>query len=486
MTSGFGGAHDLGGISILEKVGPIPEGRVYTFWEKRLHALLIQLVAGKHISVDEFRRAIEGLEPTMYSSLTYYEKWAAAITTILIERKVISRSEVDRALGPLPKEVPTSELFRVGDIVYVRPETTTRRWRKPHLRVPGYIYGCKGTVVDIVGVFTDPAYSAFRETSPPQPLYRVRIDAKEVWGCVPHTVQTIEADIFHPWLTKDKITQKNASPSSRGTNNASADRVTVEQKAVESEASSPPLPLQWLGEAIVDICIQKGFVTSDSLRSGVEKLDNLGIDMLGSRLVARAWVDEEFKKLLLRDAAKAAEVLGIVTSNYSSKPTTTTNSTAHHHHNDHHHHDHNHDHHHDHGIVDVSVHPDAPPHYPHGHTVLKVLENTPTVHHVVVCTLCSCYPTALLGLAPDWYKSKSYRSRVVLDPRGVLKEFGLVLPEGVEVRVVDSTAELRYLVLPIRPQGTEGWGEEELRRIISRDSMIGVTIPSIENARSKL
>ena len=106
-----------------------------------------------------------------------------------------------------------------------------------------------------------------------------------------------------------------------------------------------------------------------------------------------------------------------------------------------------------------------------------VAENTERVHHLVVCTLCSCYPTWLLGRPPDWYKSLTYRSRAVVDPRGVMREFGLELEPGVEVMVLDSTADVRYLVLPQRPEGTEGWSEEELARLVTRDSMVGVSGP---------
>ena len=110
-------------------------------------------------------------------------------------------------------------------------------------------------------------------------------------------------------------------------------------------------------------------------------------------------------------------------------------------------------------------------------TVLTVVENTERVHNLVVCTLCSCYPLPILGLSPDWYKSLAYRSRAVREPRSVLTEFGTELPDNVEVRVHDSTADLRYMVLPCRPAGTEGWGEEELRELVTRDSMIGVRLP---------
>ena len=112
-----------------------------------------------------------------------------------------------------------------------------------------------------------------------------------------------------------------------------------------------------------------------------------------------------------------------------------------------------------------------------GPTRLAVVENTAQVHNVIVCTLCSCYPRGLLGLPPDWYKSRAYRSRVVREPRAVLAEFGTALSDGMQVRVHDSTAELRYLVLPQRPAGTEGWDEDRLATIVTRDCMIGVTVP---------
>jgi len=111
-------------------------------------------------------------------------------------------------------------------------------------------------------------------------------------------------------------------------------------------------------------------------------------------------------------------------------------------------------------------------------TVLHVVENTASVHNMIVCTLCSCYPKPLLGIPPDWYKSFAYRSRAVIEPRAVLAEFGVAIPENVEVRVHDSTADLRYLVLPARPEGTEGWDEAKLAAIVSRDAMIGTAIPT--------
>jgi Nitrile hydratase, alpha chain len=147
----------------------------------------------------------------------------------------------------------------------------------------------------------------------------------------------------------------------------------------------------------------------------------------GARLVARAWVDPAFRERLLADAREAALELGLE---------------------------------------------------PGQSSVLVALENTDRVHHLVVCTLCSCYPKWLLGPPPDWYKSLPYRSRAVSDPRGVLAEFGLELAYDVEVRVVDSTSDVRYLVVPRRPKGTDGMSEDELAALVTRDSMIGVAHPA--------
>jgi nitrile hydratase len=174
--------------------------------------------------------------------------------------------------------------------------------------------------------------------------------------------------------------------------------------------------------AIQSLLIEKGLVTADEVRRAVEDMDSR-TPALGAKVVARAWVDPAFKARLLTDAKAAVTELGIDTGTLST---------------------------------------------------LVAIENTEKLHNVVVCTLCSCYPRPILGVPPDWYKSLNYRSRVVVDPRGVLKEFGLELEQEVEVRVYDSTADMRYLVIPARPAGTEGLSEEDLARLVTRDSIIGV------------
>ena len=178
-------------------------------------------------------------------------------------------------------------------------------------------------------------------------------------------------------------------------------------------------------EAIQALLIEKGILTADEVRRAIEDMDSR-TPAQGVRVVAKAWVDPAFKARLLANPKAAVAELGI----------------------------------------DLGV----PPRLP----TLVVVENTADLHHVVVCTLCSCYPRMLLGRPPDWYKSLNYRARVVADPRGVLREFGLQLEAHVEVRVLDSTADMRYLVIPRRPGGTEGMSEAELAGLVTRDSMIGV------------
>lgn len=173
--------------------------------------------------------------------------------------------------------------------------------------------------------------------------------------------------------------------------------------------------------AVRGLLIGKGIVTADEVRRAVEDMDGR-TPLQGARIVAKAWTDPQFRRLLLSDGNAACQALGI-----------------------------------DEGVYK-----------------LVVVENTDAVHNVIVCTLCSCYPRWLLGLPPDWYKSRNYRSRVINEPRDVLREFGTEIANGTVVRVHDSTADMRYLVLPKRPPGTEGWSEDKLAALVTRDSMIGV------------
>ena len=177
-----------------------------------------------------------------------------------------------------------------------------------------------------------------------------------------------------------------------------------------------------------ELLVEKGILTNAQVEAEVENMRSRTPER-GAKVVARAWIDPGFKERLLKNGTKACEELGL----------------------------------------------DVPA------LKLVAVENTPQTHNAIVCTLCSCYPRMLLGIPPDWYKSRNYRSRMVREPRAVLAEFVLKLLERVQIRVHDSTADMRYIVLPMRPAGTEGWSEDRLAALVNRDSMIGVAVPKGPN-----
>jgi nitrile hydratase len=181
-------------------------------------------------------------------------------------------------------------------------------------------------------------------------------------------------------------------------------------------------------QALEALLAERGLVSTDAIDAVVELYENDIGPQNGARVVARAWVDERYRERLLHSATEAIAELGFGGAEGDN---------------------------------------------------MVVVENTAHVHNVIVCTLCSCYPWPVLGLPPNWYKSAPYRARVVAEPRAVLREFGLERGDAVEIRVWDSSAEVRYLVLPQRPEGTDGWSEEQLAAIVTRDSMIGTALPAV-------
>jgi len=187
---------------------------------------------------------------------------------------------------------------------------------------------------------------------------------------------------------------------------------------------TPCSEYQVMAQALEELLLAKGLITAEAMRQGLEAIDAPN-PADGARLVARCWVDPAFEARMVQSVNAAAKELGLNL----------------------------------------------------GQTPIHALKDTPQVHHVIVCTLCSCYPSVLLGEKPDWYKSRAYRSRVVREPRTVLEAFGTHLPDHIEVRVQDSTAEHRYIVIPVRPEGTEGMAEAELAACVTRDCLIGVALP---------
>jgi len=192
----------------------------------------------------------------------------------------------------------------------------------------------------------------------------------------------------------------------------------------QEKDEGPPSEHEIMSRAMQELLEEKGLITSEQVRRRMELFEQ-EFPQRGSRVVAHAWADPAFRKRLLADGKAACAQWGL----------------------------------------DLEA------------DRLIAVENTPQVHNVVVCTLCSCYPRALLGMPPTWYKSESYRRRVVREPRAVLKEFGTLIPGHVSIRVHDSNADMRYVVVPMRPSGTEGWSEEQLASILTRDTLIGVALP---------
>ena len=198
------------------------------------------------------------------------------------------------------------------------------------------------------------------------------------------------------------------------------------------DREGPPSDFEVMSRAMQELLEAKGVVTAEDIRRRIELFEE-DFPHRGGRIVAHAWTDPEYKKRLLADGRAACAEMGVQLEAER----------------------------------------------------LIAVENTPDVHNVIVCTLCSCYPRALLGMPPTWYKSRNYRSRVVFEPRAVLREFGTELPENVTVRVHDSNADMRYVVIPIRPKGTEGWSEERLAGLLTRDTLVGVTVPQAPETGKK-
>jgi nitrile hydratase len=193
------------------------------------------------------------------------------------------------------------------------------------------------------------------------------------------------------------------------------------------EESSGITEFEVMEQAIRELLIEKGILSASQIQKQIDDMDSR-TPVMGQKIIARAWTDPEYKQRLISDPNSAFAEMGVTRLDENPE--------------------------------------------------VVVVENTPDRHNVIVCTLCSCYPRVVLGMPPAWYKKRAYRSRVVKEPRKVLEEFGTELPDNVKIEVHDSTADMRYLVLPMRPDGTEGWSSEQLETLVTRDSMIGVKVPS--------
>ena len=443
------GHHDLGGMAGLMNA-PVPPDEPLAAWELEAHALYACLAKNGVFSTDEARRTIEAFPAKAYSDWGYYEKFSAASSLLLREKGRIAPGELEECLyGELVETAASS--FESGEQVRVRAENSHRTtWRRPHLRTPGYLFGATGVVERFCGDFADPSLLAYGITcAPTLPLYRVSFRLGELWSEVEtdEADTSITVDLYSSWLERCDAAsptgdvchdEERVTINAPGYHHSHAHshehdhehghehgtRQQIERAACEAEG--PPRPGSAVHEALKRLVLDKKLVSAEQLRQTADGLECAGQTLPGATLIAAAWVDDAFKQRLLSDANTAAAECGVVASN-----------------------------------------PNAP-------TKLVVVENDAATHNLIVCTLCSCYPASLLGPSPLWYRSSAYRARAVRRPRRMLEEeFGLTLDPQTRLAVHDSTADLRFIVLPRRPPHTDGWTQAELRGLVTRDAMLG-------------
>mmetsp|Transcript_11614 Transcript_11614/g.32724 ORF Transcript_11614/g.32724 Transcript_11614/m.32724 type:complete len:472 (+) Transcript_11614:40-1455(+) len=460
--SGANGPHDVGGVKDLPFKTMDPDGqelvippktdrqRPFEYYEAEVSAV-ISVVRRKHTCVaptwDVMRRHIESLPTNVYSSTTYYERWAIAFFLELFASPLpITQADLACKLGIGTSDSDNAPHFSTGDAVQVLREDGPIFWQKPHLRTPGYIFGKRGIVERFCGRYEQPELLAFGIKGARQPLYRVRFRQRDLWPAYDGMPDdTVDVELYQPWLAVAPATDASRAheeqPDSKRhkhSHEASGrrqehdghshhhdhqheERSVVEQRAVDKE--SRPGPFRRMAEALKACVCDAGLASAAEITAEIEKQDMSNFSFrLGAQVVARAWKDGSFKARLLADGRAALAEMGIDGLAFEQ---------------------------------------------------LVVVENTECVHNLVVCTLCSCYPSQLLGKPPDWYKSRSYRARAVCEPRSVLSEFGVALDDKVTVRVHDSTADMRYLVLPMAPACVDTADEEKLMSLVKRDSMVG-------------
>lgn len=408
----------------------------YAYWEQQVDAALYLLSRKGLMNVHMLRKGVESIDKGNYQKLSYYERWAISMAKHCLESGVLTQEDFNRRYGA-PLQSTDEQLFHPGDQVRVHHENYATRWIKPHLRTPGYLYGKVGTIERCCGSFPNPEHFAYdlKDTKDHrQPLYRVRFHQHDIWDEYDGGADdTIDVEIYQHWLTPASATDPLVEEKSHVHHDHDHEhdhdhdhdhvheaRAQVEQTAVDREGTARPA--QHLAESLISALLDKNVFTSDELRKQIETNQMAGTEQRGAQVVVEAWLNPDFRARLLQDGKNTiAQFLNMEMS-----------------------------------------------------ANIVAVENTEHVHNLVVCTLCSCYPRQLLGLPPGWYKSRSYRARAPRSPRAVLKEFGTTIPEHVQIRVHDSTADLRYLVIPRRPASTENWTREQLLPIVTRDSMVGV------------
>ena len=332
MASVNNGPHDVGGKSVDIPLDVTTDPPLQ-HWEYSTHALLIALSTKSPplMSTDELRRSVEGLEENAYKNWSYYAKWGAAMANILLERGVISETELNTTMfGSVDSNLSDIKPFSEGDIVRVYEEDNRSRWRKPHLRCPGYVFGKVGQVVRYIGQFEDPSLLAFRGKGPKQHLYTVAFTWGELWAAPceldkAHVQDTITLEVYHSWLSKIKEpvhSEEMKLPHTSHSTGDSSPKRTKRAKIVDTDSGHNhghvhesredvetialdreglPNPGEMVSEALLRLLYSKNIVTPSEIRQIIENIDSAGKELSGAKLVVKSWLDPAFKERLLSD-----------------------------------------------------------------------------------------------------------------------------------------------------------------------------------------
>jgi nitrile hydratase len=471
------GVHDVGGMHGFGPIVREPDEPVFrAAWEGRVRAMMTQAEPALFRSAHGGRFAIEAVEPVRHLAASYWERWLAALELGLLARGLTTREElaarvahfaahpeaplaspVDAARGPRGSvrrgaagttgasstvvargaaepsshRPPALPRYQTGEEVRTRDMNPAG-----HTRLPRYARGHRGEVVRVSPAAPVPDRVVGGLLPVPLPVYTVRFSARELWGPQGHPNDTVDVDVWESYLEPpDDPGQPEPLEPSRAADHDGLPDGDPEPAGELSRYGAINAAGPWwnggllpppaaLARALESLLVELGLADSAAVDERVAQLERAGAvaPPPAARLVTRAWRDGAFRERLLADANAAAAEVGI----QAAQPTV-------------------------------------------------VLEDSGRVHHVVVCTLCSCM-NLLIGRKPGWYTSLAYRASVVRGPRAVLRELGLALPEDVAVRVQDTTAETRYLVLPRRPAGSERYGEEQLAALVTAEALLGVAV----------
>ncbi len=420
------GIHDLGGKQGFGAVQREADEPVFhERWEARVLGIRLLGDGGTALNIDHFRHGIERIDPVAYLTHGYYGRWLGGLETRLVEAGVLDTATITRRaieIGASANDLIAARPMADPDRVDYRPAASGNQRAIPGVRRRDlqWVRACalRRTACRVI-----PGCRRMRAIALGRSLRGVAA------GCSRTPTRTVTARIPNT-CTQSHFRARNCgargrSPASSCISTCSSrtwmPRLMLTEGVRMTDSRAPAIR----AEAIESLLIEKGLITAAAVDEVVERYNDRVGPLNGARVVARAWCDAGFKQALLADGTAAVATFAF-----------------------------------DGGQTEKLV----------------VVENTANVHNVVVCTLCSCYPWAILGLPPRWYKDPAYRSRIVREPRRVLEEFGVRLDADVEIRVWDSSAEVRYLVLPQRPAGTDGATEAELVGRVTRDAMIGVEV----------